>query len=111
MKSRYTEQQLAISPSELQTVKRILKQHLPAAAHVWVYGSRANGNAKRFSDLDLAIELEDGKTLDFGLLAQLAMAFDESELPWKVDILDINSAPESFLETARNGIPLESIAA
>lgn len=105
------EKQLAISPSELQTVKQILKQHLPETTHIWVYGSRAHGNAKRFSDLDLAIELEGGKTLDFGLLAQLTIAFDESDLPWKVDILDLNSAPESFLETARNGIPLESIAA
>ena len=104
------EKQLAISPSELQTVKQILKQHLPDAVHVWVYGSRANGNAKRFSDLDLAIELEGGKTLDFGLLAQLAMAFDESDLPWKVDILDINAAPESFLETARSGVLLDAKA-
>ena len=76
-------------------VHAILKRHLPATATVWVFGSRARGKAKRFSDLDLAIDLQ-GETLSLQLLANLAFDFEESDLPYKVDIVDWNTISDAF---------------
>lgn len=87
---------LDVTAQQRQEILNILQQHLPADSRVWAYGSRVTGKAKRFSDLDLAIELPHHQSLSLSLQARLANAFDESTLPWKVDLLDLNSAPELF---------------
>lgn len=46
--------ELDISPDELQIVQTILRQHIPQRT-VWAFGSRVNGKAKLYSDLDLAV--------------------------------------------------------
>lgn len=85
-------------PSEqFQIVQDILRQYLPATTTVWIFGSRATATAKPYSDLDLAIDL-DGKPLPLNLYADLAQAFTESDLPYKVDIIDWNSIDNSFQE-------------
>ena len=64
---------------------------------VLVFGSRACGRAKPYSDLDLAIlGLE---TLPIARLAELREAFQESDLPFKVDLVDWNSIEEGFRAT------------
>ena len=55
----------------------------PAIESVILFGSRAKGNMHERSDIDLAIT---GKLLDRHQLAEIMMAFDESDLPFKVDI-------------------------
>jgi len=77
---------LALTPQELATVRAILARHLPAGVTVSVFGSRARGTAKPWSDLDLALGAP--SPLPLALLAALAEAFDESALPWKVDLVD-----------------------
>jgi len=85
---------LDISPEHQAIVRAILAQHLPPGVSVSVFGSRATGKARRYSDLDLA--LQGDAPLPFSLLADLAEAFDESDLPWKVDLLDWASVNEAF---------------
>nr|WP_301273864.1 nucleotidyltransferase domain-containing protein [Acetobacter cerevisiae] len=64
---------------------RILNEIVPDR-EVRVFGSRVTGKAKSFSDLDLAIMGDEPLPLE--TRARLEDAFSESELPWKVDILD-----------------------
>jgi predicted nucleotidyltransferase len=45
-------------------VLQILRSNLPPAVKVWVFGSRATGRARRYSDLDLAIDAGRPLTLD-----------------------------------------------
>ena len=76
------------SPIDLAAVHRrpvlnILRAHLPASAKLWVFGSRATGRARRYSDLDLAIDIGRPMTLDE--TAALAEAFSDSDLPYRVD--------------------------
>ena len=85
---------LDIDPAEEAIVRNILAQHVPAGVAVSVFGSRATGKARRYSDLDLAFQ-GDG-ALPPSLLADLAEAFDESDLPWKVDLLDFAGAGQAF---------------
>lgn len=83
-----------LDASELATVKRILAEHLPAGVRAVVFGSRAGGKPKPWSDLDLS--LEGPAPLPLELLARLAEAFDESPLPWKVDLVDRRAVSDAF---------------
>jgi type I restriction enzyme S subunit len=82
---------------ELRQVLAILAAHLPAAATVWMFGSRAAGRAGRHSDLDLAIDA--GRPLTLDEAAELAEAFCDSDLPYRVDLLDWQCADRHFRET------------
>lgn len=86
---------LDIAPAHLAQVMAILARDLPPGVAVLAFGSRARGGAKRFSDLDLALKA-DGP-LDPAILARLADAFEESSLPWRVDLLDYYTLSPSFL--------------
>lgn len=85
---------LALTADELAQVQAVLAAHLPTDVLVGVFGSRATGAAKPFSDLDLVLEGEG--PLPLALLAELAEAFDESALPWKVDLVDRRTVTEAF---------------
>jgi type I restriction enzyme S subunit len=74
-----------LRPGEWEIIREILRRHVPDR-EVWAFGSRANQTAKKFSDLDLAILGDQPLTLS--TLAELADDFSESDLPFKVDILD-----------------------
>lgn len=85
---------LALSAKEAEAVRAVLDAHLPAGVIVHVFGSRARGPAKPWSDLDLVLEGEGPVPL--AVLAQLAEAFDESDLPWKVDLVDRKTVSPEF---------------
>ena len=80
-------------PAHWEIVRAILQRHVPEH-EVWAFGSRAKGSAKPYSDLDLAIITEQPLSLD--TLAALNEAFSESDLPWKVDIVDWSRTSEAF---------------
>lgn len=85
---------LTLSPKHVGIIKRILAEHLPPETRVWVFGSRATGRAWRYSDLDLAIDA--GRRLTLDERAILAEAFSESDLTYRVDVVDWRSIDEDF---------------
>jgi predicted nucleotidyltransferase len=87
---------IQIEPRHENTVLDILRQFLTPQITVWVFGSRAKHNAKPYSDLDLALESSDNTKIDINLIIKLETAFEESDLPWKVDIIDMNDISETF---------------
>ncbi len=84
-----------IAPHHLALVKTILKTYRPTSASLWLFGSRATPHAKPYSDIDLAIDLN-GAPLPLSLLSILQHAFEESDLPYKVDIVDFNAISTEF---------------
>jgi type I restriction enzyme S subunit len=72
----------------------ILAALLPPDATVWVFGSRATGCARAYSDLDLAIDA--GRRLTLDETACLAEAFSESDLPYRVDLVDWQATSVEF---------------
>ncbi len=66
------------------------------------FGSRVTGRAKPFSDLDLAIMGE--VAVHAATLAALADDFDESDLPFKVDLVEWAGLVGSFRDVIR-GMP------
>ncbi len=78
---------------ELEIITNLLQKYVPHS-EIWAFGSRVNGNAKQYSDLDLAII--DSKSIDIHLIIALKEAFSESKLDIKVDLLEWNNLNESF---------------
>ena len=83
-----------IRPDHLAIVQDILRAHLPAGFKVWVLGSRANWTTKDSSDLDLAVE--GAAELDHKSMSRLEMAFEESDLPYTVDVVDLKAVSSDF---------------
>lgn len=85
---------LALSKSEHTIVSDILRAHLPEGVTVHVFGSRASGKVKPWSDLDLVFEA--AAPLPLALTAAIAEAFEESDLRWKVDLVDRKTVSDGF---------------
>lgn len=83
-----------IPPDHLEIVQDILQKYLPPGINVYVFGSRADWTTKDSSDLDLA--LEGGSELEYGVVGALEDAFEESSLPYEVDVIDLNQVSDSF---------------
>ncbi len=97
-----------IRPSDLNIVQSILQRTLTKDAKVWVFGSRAKGTATRSSDLDLAID--SGRALDREESSALFHAFEESDLPYKVDVVDLYAVNKTFkiiIEQQRIALPTQ----
>lgn len=86
---------IQVTPDEWQIVQDLLAKHV-AQYPVWAFGSRATGCAKKYSDLDLVIITD--TPIALSLQAALSEDFSESNLPWKVDILDWSMLSPSFQE-------------
>lgn len=84
---------IAVRPEDWAIVRGILRKHVPQYP-VWAFGSRARGTAKPYSDLDLAIITEQPLALAVG--AALAEDFAESDLPWRVDVVDWATTGQDF---------------
>ncbi len=82
-------QAIDLSQAGVAIVRTILRTHLPPNARAWVFGSRATTTARRYSDLDLALEVETP-------LGAIAEALSESDLPYKADVIDLRSADPGF---------------
>jgi uncharacterized protein len=88
-----------IAPEQLVIVLCLLEAHVPEC-EVRAFGSRVTGRSKPHSDLDIV--LLGASRLPLGRLAALREAFEESELPIRVDLLDWNAISESFREIITN---------
>ena len=84
-----------LQPQNEQIVKRILRQHVPEAV-VYAFGSRVSLTAKPHSDLDLVIVGKE--TIPIQRLHLLEEAFADSDLPFRVDVLDWQTISDSFRE-------------
>ena len=84
---------ITLDDKHLRTIKKILAQHLPQA-RVFAFGSRVSGKPRKYSDLDLAIEMP--QPLDLRSLRKLKDALEDSDLPICVDIVDWNQASDDF---------------
>ena len=76
----------------------IIEQYAPNAA-VWAFGSRVTGTAREHSDLDLVVIGE--QKLPQKTYYQLQEAFQESELPIRVDILDWHRITPEFQQNIK----------
>ena len=79
-----------ITAEQRKTVLSLLEKHLPNTT-AWVYGSRAKWTARPQSDLDMVVfATPEQSSRVFGLRE----AFEESNLPFRVDLFVWDDVPE-----------------
>ena len=71
-----------ITARQRKTVLALLQRHLPGTT-AWVYGSRAKWTSRPQSDLDLVVFAAPAQQPQIGDLRE---AFEESNLPFRVDL-------------------------
>jgi predicted nucleotidyltransferase len=82
-----------IDEKYLAEIRRILSEQVPDC-EVRAFGSRVEGKAKIFSDLDLVLIGTDKQ--DWRKIEQLKDALAASNLPMTVDVSDYNAISEEF---------------
>lgn len=74
-----------LSPATLQKIRNTLARH-PHVERAVVYGSRAKGNYKPGSDIDLTLFPDPGAAIDHRELGDIADEIDDLLLPYMVDL-------------------------
>jgi predicted nucleotidyltransferase len=93
-----------IDPRDRQEIERILAPLLARwQAALRLFGSRARGDARRTSDIDLACSSE--RPISPAELSVAREALEESRIPFRIDLVDYCSAQPQLREAIdREGI-------
>ena len=81
-----------VTKEQRKTILALLAKYLPNTT-VWVYGSRAEWTARPQSDLDLVVFVTPEEN---SRVSDLREAFEESNLPFRVDLFVGDEVPEQF---------------
>ena len=76
---------------------------LATDCEVLAFGSRVSGTNRETSDLDLAFALPGGARLPLSRLGDIKYAFSESDIIFRVDVLDYNGVEPRFREIIDRG--------
>lgn len=88
----------------LDFILQVLKDNIPQKeAKFYIFGSRAKENYKEYSDVDIAVKLPD-KKLSADILGKILLEFNDSTLPYEVDVIDLNAIDEKFKSLIKNSL-------
>lgn len=82
---------IQLSEHHFSIVRKILA---PYPYPFYVFGSRAKNKARLLSDLDLCVKKKTPVPLH--ILGEIEAAFEESDLPFKVDVKDWQTMSDTF---------------
>lgn len=72
-------------------------------AKFFIFGSRAKGTNKEYSDIDIAVKISN-KKLSADVLGKILLEFSDSTLPYEVDVIDLNSIDEKFFNLIKDSL-------
>lgn len=75
-----------LTNAELNRIREVFREN-PNAERVWIFGSRATGQNRPYSDIDLAVV---GSDLTRGELLRLASSLDDLPLPFAFDLVHLD---------------------
>ena len=92
-----------LDQTSLNTLKQIVRKYLPDQAYkTFVFGSRVNGSNRKFSDIDLGVK--GPKELSAKEYIMIKNEFDDSDLPYRVDLIDFANVSDKFKQMSLNNI-------
>lgn len=84
-----------LSEVEFQILKDLLIDPLKdQGAQLWIFGSRARGDHQKFSDIDILFSVS--KKLPEIFLFNIKDSLEESNLPYKVDLVNLENLAKSY---------------
>jgi predicted nucleotidyltransferase len=89
----------------MEEVRRIVLDGLEGLpARVFLFGSRARGDARASSDIDVAVLPR--ALLPAVVLARIRERLEESTVPFRVDLVDLTTADEALVKSVmEEGVP------
>ena len=69
---------------------------------LFIFGSRVSGGSRKYSDYDIGIEGKEA--IPFAVLAKIKTALEDSDLPYKVDVVDFFVVSSDFRKQALKNI-------
>lgn len=91
---------IAIEKEQLEIVRKILKNNVPNA-EIRIFGSRYKHTNKEYSDIDIAIVQKEKISLE--VYSKMKEEFEESNLKYRVDLVDWNTISEEFKKIIEEG--------
>ncbi|MBS0186193.1 MAG: nucleotidyltransferase domain-containing protein [Proteobacteria bacterium] len=88
---------MIIEKRHLKIIKEILSRY---PYNFYAFGSRVNGNPRRFSDLDICFM----DNILWNIRAHLDEDFEESDLPFKVDVVAWQSCSKDFQQAIQKDL-------
>ncbi len=93
--------------ADVEAISGVLSNH-PKVEKAYIFGSRAKGNFKNGSDVDIALK---GDKMDFDTVSQISYLLnEETNMPYKFDVLNYNAVkePDLLVHIDRVGIEVYS---
>ncbi|MCM1265640.1 MAG: nucleotidyltransferase domain-containing protein [Candidatus Gastranaerophilales bacterium] len=81
-------------------IRKEIRTNLPNC-NIYIFGSRAKGTSKKYSDIDIALSDE---SLNNKILSTIKNNFENSTLPYEVDVIDLNNITEDFYNLIKNDL-------
>lgn len=87
----------------ITTIRAIVRNHLPDPSYrVFLFGSRATGTARKFSDVDVGILGK--KSVPGHVVEYIREDLENSNIPYIVDIVDFTTTDPSFRNLAMQNV-------
>ena len=90
---------VAFETRHLEIIRAVLSDRIPNN-RVWIFGSRAGGVPKPYSDIDLVII--DPPAVAENTFALMKLDFEESNLPFRVDVCVWSQIPTSLQQSIQS---------
>ena len=88
---------MQIKDNHLKIIKGVLNKY---PYKFYLFGSRANGEAREFSDLDLCYK----EPISDSIIVLIEEEFEESNLPYKVDFVSWSRCSFDFKNSIRDSL-------
>ena len=89
-----------MTPDRVRTeIVAIIRRYIPSGQlQIRLFGSRAAGTFTPVSDFDVALDM--GKRIDGAILEQIRGDLEDSNIPYRVDIVDLACTTPTFRSVA-----------
>ena len=84
---------LDLDPKYIDFIKETILAEIPNV-EIYIFGSRVQGNALEYSDVDIALKNEEKISIES--ILKLKVKFENSTFPYKVDIVDLKNLKDEF---------------
>ena len=92
-----------LDKNDLKEIREIVFRYLdPKKDRVFIFGSRTQTTARKFSDVDVGIKSK--RKIELSTLSSIMEAFEESNFPYIVEVVDFSTVSRKFQQVAERGI-------
>ena len=98
---------LNLESKYIEIIQNMFSEQLKTENYdLYVFGSRSKNNNGKYSDIDISFQGQN--ILSLKEILTLKHEFEYSEIPYKIDIIDLNSCNSEFLEMIQDDLILIS---